>query len=174
MLCSYIFSSAGFIYSYRSEEVFLLAEGGNLTNSNHTLFGNDVKMESKYLGFGLPIKAIAFIPSLAAFVAFVVTIIIYGRVKPTKSDPYGGRLQKIPKRKNKMSLFTIVRMKFMRKKTEPDSGDAGRDVVDGNYKSSNAEEYQLTQHEGANANKNSNNNGKTYSSNNSITIWVHY
>lgn len=118
-------------------------------------------MESKFLEFPLGVKAIAFIPSLAAFIAFIVTIIIYGRVKPTKADPYGGRLVKYPKRKNKISMFTIVKMKLLRRKVPQEYEDAGVDVVDGQYRLSNAEDTRLKEED-----ENKNNNAQT----NSITI----
>ena len=147
----------------------MLAEGGNLTNSNHTLFGNDVKMESKFLNFPLGVKAIAFIPSLAAFVAFIVTIIIYGRVKPTKADPYGGRIVKYPKSQKKVSMFTIVKMKLLRRKTPLENEDVDMDVVDGRYRASTAEAEEGVALKESNKNEDTNKNAQ-FSSNNSITI----
>lgn len=87
-------------------------------------------MESKYLNFPLGVKAIAFIPSLAGFVVFIVLIVIYGRVKPTKSDPYGGRLVKKPKSKQpKLGIFSIARMKLLGRRNrgsfDPNPGTSG-------------------------------------------------
>ena len=138
-----------------------------MTNSNHTLFGNDVKMESKFLNFPLGVKAIAFIPSLAAFVAFIVTIIIYGRVKPTKADPYGGRIVKYPKSQKKVSMFTIVKMKLLRRKSPLENEDM--DVVDGRYRASTAEAEEGVALKESNKNEDTNKNAQ-FSSNNSITI----
>jgi len=108
-----------FIYSYATDEAF---QNATATHNSTYCDTSIPKMESKYFGFSLPVKAIAFIPSLAAFVAFVVLIIIYGRVKPTKSNPYVGRMVKVPKTaKPTTSMFTIVKMKLMRKKLDTES-----------------------------------------------------
>lgn len=87
-------------------------------------------MEARYHGFAFGIKAIAFVPSLACFIAFFALIFIYGRVHPTKVDPYGGRLIKRPKsQKPKLSILTVVKMKMMgkNKKTSWDVPHTGED-----------------------------------------------
>ncbi|XP_067935642.1 transmembrane protein 117-like isoform X2 [Watersipora subatra] len=113
----------GFIYSFRPNDTnvgYLKHEGANVILANSTLPVE--KMESKYLGFSLGVKAIAFIPSLAVLIAFIVLIVKYGRVKRTKADPYAGRLQKSLRSKNKMTLYTIVKMKLLgRKKVTSES-----------------------------------------------------
>lgn len=55
----------------------------------------DTRMNARYNGYALGLKGLAFIPSLAIFLVFVVMIAVYGRrPKPTKDNPYGGRLLK--------------------------------------------------------------------------------
>ncbi|CAL1540115.1 unnamed protein product [Lymnaea stagnalis] len=55
----------------------------------------DTRMNARYNGYALGLKGLAFIPSLAVFLVFVMMIAIYGRrPKPTKDNPYGGRLLK--------------------------------------------------------------------------------
>jgi len=91
-------------------------------------------MEARYYGFHIGIKAVAFIPSLAAFIAFITLIIIYGRMKPTKSDPYTGRLQKVPKaKKPPPGIFSIVKARFLARRARGDDNVAG-DAIDGGYK----------------------------------------
>ena len=121
----------GFISSYRTNDTFLKPEGANFTATNDTI---RERMESRFHGFPLGVKAIAFIPSFAAFIAFVVLIIIYGRVKPTKHDPYGGRLKRIPRSKSSISMFTIVKMKLFRRKEK--NSEVPVDDVGGNFKTS--------------------------------------
>lgn len=131
VLAYYVF--AGFIYSHRSDDVFLSPEGANVTITNSTvLYDKMYRMESKYIGFSLPIKAIAFVPSIATLIAFVVLIVVYGRIKRTKADPYIGRLQKIPKSKTQLSIFAIVKMRLMGKR--PETAEPAIDEADGTYK----------------------------------------
>lgn len=143
---------SGFIYSLRTrfEEAaqnksLITYEYRNTTinpATNRTYIQDDVMMESKYLGFSLGVKAIAFIPSLAGFILFVTLIIIYGRAKPTKKDPYAGRVMKIPKRKTQpLGMFTIVKMKLMRKRVNTQSEVVG-DTVDGVYSQPGEESSQ--------------------------------
>lgn len=54
----------------------------------------DTHMNTKYHGYSMLIKGIAFIPSIAALIVFGVLIAKFGRFKPTKKDPYAGRLKK--------------------------------------------------------------------------------
>lgn len=51
----------------------------HVTPSNQSFTSLDAKMNSKYLGFSLGVKAIAFIPSIAAFITFGLLIWFYGR-----------------------------------------------------------------------------------------------
>jgi hypothetical protein len=63
------------------------------------LFKGDNIMNARYNGYSLALKGLAFIPSIGIFVVFGILIWIYGRLpKPTKEDPYGGRLKKRKKR----------------------------------------------------------------------------
>ena len=99
------------------------------------------RMESRFYGIALPIKAIAFIPSLATLVAFVALIVIYGRVKPTKANPYVGRLEKIHRSKlskSGVSMFTIVKMKLLRRPRTQEG--EGVEELDGKYKRSTGDE----------------------------------
>ncbi|KAL4225408.1 hypothetical protein ACF0H5_016098 [Mactra antiquata] len=73
-------------FAYRNSTV------SNATGRAYIL--DDTHMNTKYLGYSISIKGIAFIPSLAAFVVFGVLIWMFGRFKPTKHDPYAGRLKK--------------------------------------------------------------------------------
>ncbi|XP_050411301.1 transmembrane protein 117 isoform X2 [Patella vulgata] len=63
-------------------------------NTNLTFIMGDSFMFSNFKNFPLAAKGTAFIPGLAAFVTLGVLIMIYGREKPTKEDPYAGRLKK--------------------------------------------------------------------------------
>ena len=47
--------------------------------TNQTYLAGDPRMNSKYLKFGLPVKAIAFIPSIAVFILFGLLIWFHGR-----------------------------------------------------------------------------------------------
>ncbi|XP_076450734.1 transmembrane protein 117-like isoform X2 [Babylonia areolata] len=54
----------------------------------------DKVMNARYQGYALWLKAIAFIPSGSIFITFGAFVWLYGRLpKPTKRDPYGGRLK---------------------------------------------------------------------------------
>lgn len=55
----------------------------------------DNVMNARYNEYALGVKAIAFIPSIGVFIFFCVFVWMYGRLpKPSKDDPYGGRLKK--------------------------------------------------------------------------------
>lgn len=54
----------------------------------------DTHMNTRYLAYSMMVKGIAFIPSIAALIIFGVLIGKFGRFKPTKKDPYAGRLKK--------------------------------------------------------------------------------
>lgn len=51
----------------------------HMTPFNQSFTSIDPKMNSKYLGFSLGVKAIAFIPSIATFMTFGLLIWFYGR-----------------------------------------------------------------------------------------------
>ena len=66
--------------------------------TNMTFIESDVDMNSRFYGISLPIKSIAFIPSIAAFICIGVFVYLFGRFRPTEQDPYAGRLKKRKKR----------------------------------------------------------------------------
>ena len=76
----------------------------NTTNwaTNETYYAGDSIMNSRWLGFSLPVKGMAFIPALLAFVCFGILISYFGRWKPTPKDPHAGRLKKRRKRKSRL------------------------------------------------------------------------
>ncbi|KAK6973795.1 transmembrane protein 117 [Biomphalaria glabrata] len=62
----------------------------------------DTRMNSRYNGYSLGLKGLAFVPSLAIFLIFGLMVAIYGRrPKPTQENPYAGRLLK--RRRNKFN-----------------------------------------------------------------------
>ncbi|VDI42827.1 Hypothetical predicted protein [Mytilus galloprovincialis] len=87
-------------FSYRNSTINPL--------TNQTYITEDGVMNSRFYDNSLAVKAIAFIPALAAFITFGVLVWQFGRFKPSKTDPYAGRLLKRPKPKKKSSfrLFT--------------------------------------------------------------------
>ncbi|XP_074660702.1 transmembrane protein 117-like [Tubulanus polymorphus] len=71
----------------------------NVNNATGDVYlAEDMVMNTKYSGYSLPIKGIAFIPSLLAFVVFGVLVYWYGRFKPNRKNVYAGRLKKRRKR----------------------------------------------------------------------------
>lgn len=72
--------------------------------TNQTYISEDSVMNSRYYNYSLGVKAIAFIPSIAAFITFGLLIYNFGRFRPTKEDPYAGRLLKRPKLRRKVSF----------------------------------------------------------------------
>ncbi|XP_078586799.1 transmembrane protein 117-like [Branchiostoma floridae x Branchiostoma japonicum] len=62
--------------------------------TNLTYLERDLHMHSKYIGFTLGVKGIAFVPGLMAFVTFGVLIWWYGRFKPNEKDPHADRYVK--------------------------------------------------------------------------------
>lgn len=73
-------------------------------NTNQTYISTDTHMNSRYYSFHLGVKAIAFIPSLCMFITFGVLVWMFGRFKPTETDPYAGRLKKRIKKKKRFSF----------------------------------------------------------------------
>ena len=57
-------------------------------------------MNSRYYGFSMAVKSIAFVPSILAVICFVAFVYYFGRRKPTREDPHAGRLNK-----RKKSMF---------------------------------------------------------------------
>ncbi len=51
-------------------------------------------MNTLYMDYPLKYKGLAFVPSLFAFVCFILFIYYFGRWKPAPTDPYAGRLKK--------------------------------------------------------------------------------
>ncbi|XP_052067421.1 transmembrane protein 117-like [Mytilus californianus] len=84
-------------FSYRNSTINPL--------TNQTYISEDGVMNSRFYDNSLAVKAIAFIPALAAFITFGVLIWQFGRFKPSKTDPYAGRLLKRPKKKSSFRLF---------------------------------------------------------------------
>ncbi|KAH3727635.1 transmembrane protein 117-like [Dreissena polymorpha] len=85
------FNASQITYEFRSTEIN--------PNTNRTFISDDTHMNTKYLNYALGAKAMAFIPSIIAFIVFGVLIWYFGREKPTEEKPYAGRLKKRPKRR---------------------------------------------------------------------------
>ena len=67
-----------------------------------TYYAMDSMMNARYNGYSLALKGMAFVPCIVVFILFGVFVWIYGRFpKPTKQNPYGGRLRK--RRRNKFN-----------------------------------------------------------------------
>lgn len=81
--------------------------------TNKTFVMEDPVMNSRFMNYSMATKSIAFIPCLLAFVALGVTVTVFGRFKPTKEDPYAGRLKK-----RKRKRFSFFRKS---KRTSPES-----------------------------------------------------
>ncbi|CAH1787332.1 unnamed protein product [Owenia fusiformis] len=98
----------------------------NNTNpqTNMTYLDEDRVMFSRFYDFSYLITGVAFIPSFIGFIIFGVLIWRFGREKPTKKDPYAGRMKKRPKRKG--SRFNIFGS--WRKHTENPESDSERNV----------------------------------------------
>lgn len=60
----------------------------------------DTMMNARYNGYPMALKGLAFVPSIAIFLVFGIMIFIYGRrPRPTKENPYSGRLRKRQKKR---------------------------------------------------------------------------
>lgn len=92
------FNESLFTWSYRNETINPL--------TNETYLDGDLVISTRFYDYSLPIKGIAFIPALVAFIVFGLSVWIFGRFKPTKDDPYGGRLKK-RKKKGRFSFRNI-------------------------------------------------------------------
>ncbi|XP_070200013.1 transmembrane protein 117-like isoform X2 [Littorina saxatilis] len=103
-------------------------------------------MNARYNGYSVGLKAIAFVPCICVFITFFIFIGVYGRLpKPTKEDPYAGRLKKRKKRgfsvrlgwqrlRKRMRGTRAVLTGFKSASSDVDSRErrgAGGDEVDG-------------------------------------------
>lgn len=84
--------------------------------TNQTYISGDSVMNSRYYDYSIAVKGIAFIPALVAFVTLGILVWCFGRFKPSKQDPYAGRLLKRPKLRRKKLSFRLfgesLRKKF--------------------------------------------------------------
>ncbi|XP_013407457.1 transmembrane protein 117 isoform X1 [Lingula anatina] len=80
------FNATQLTYEWRSNNTDL--------STNQTYLAGDSFMNSRYYGYHLGIKAIAFVPSLSMFITFGLLVYCFGRTRPNKIDVYGGRLRK--------------------------------------------------------------------------------
>ncbi|ELU08141.1 hypothetical protein CAPTEDRAFT_130530 [Capitella teleta] len=115
--------------------------------TNLTYFEGDMMMNSRYVGYSLALKSIAFVPCLLSFLCFGIMVWYFGRWKPTDKDHYAGRLKKRPKRPKRRSLFNrsiasiqngVDLMRFSKRKAHfdeldvanPDNRAQSQDVQD--------------------------------------------
>lgn len=61
--------------------------------TNHSLAEEDILMNSRYLGYPLSLKGLAFLPSLLGFAMFGALTYLYGRFPPKTDATAGGRLR---------------------------------------------------------------------------------
>ncbi|XP_049268716.1 transmembrane protein 117 isoform X1 [Rhipicephalus sanguineus] len=61
--------------------------------TNRSLAEEDILMNSRYLGYPLSVKGLAFLPSLLGFAMFGVLTYLYGRFPPKTHATAGGRLR---------------------------------------------------------------------------------
>lgn len=82
-------------------------------------------MNTLYMGYPLKYKGLAFVPSLFAFVCFVIFIYYFGRWKPQLDDPYAGRMKVVrryPRLRNlRDSLVASFRRQSSAGKASPKS-----------------------------------------------------
>ncbi|RWS04943.1 uncharacterized protein B4U79_13815 [Dinothrombium tinctorium] len=62
--------------------------------TNKTYAETDLKVNSRYLGYPMLLKSMAFLPCAAGFVLFFTLIYQYGRFPPKTDASHGGRLRK--------------------------------------------------------------------------------
>lgn len=86
-------------YEYRSKTISPI--------TNRTYVEDDTHMNTKYLNYHIGVKAIAFFPSIIAFIIFGILIWQFGRFKPTEKDPYAGRLKKRIKKRFSFKNFRL-------------------------------------------------------------------
>ncbi|XP_069132726.1 transmembrane protein 117-like isoform X2 [Argopecten irradians] len=75
-------------------------------STNASYLEGDMVVSTRYYDFSLALKGLAFVPALVAFIVFGITVWMFGRYKPTKDDPYGGRLKK-RRKKRRFSLRNL-------------------------------------------------------------------
>ncbi|XP_060082891.1 transmembrane protein 117-like [Ylistrum balloti] len=92
------FNESLLTWSYRNKTI------NPLTNASY--LQGDMVVSTRYYDFSLALKGLAFIPALLAFVVFGITVWMFGRFKPTKDDPYAGRLKK-RRKKRRFSLRSL-------------------------------------------------------------------
>ncbi|CAN8004262.1 unnamed protein product [Ixodes pacificus] len=63
-------------------------------HTNESLMEDDILMNSRYLGYPLSVKGLAFLPSLLGFAMFGVLTYLYGRFPPKTDATAGGRLRR--------------------------------------------------------------------------------
>lgn len=61
--------------------------------TNRSLAEDDIMMNSRYLGYPLSVKGLAFLPSLLGFAMFGALTYLYGRFPPKTDATAGGRLR---------------------------------------------------------------------------------
>lgn len=104
-------NSTMFTYDWRANNT------NPLTNDSY-LAGDSV-MNSRFEGYALGLKCIAFVPSIAAAICFGVLVWHFGRWHPTRDDPHGGRLQK-RRRKRRSWLMRQFSSPSRRKRAKVD------------------------------------------------------
>ena len=102
--------------------------------TNKTYMEGDMMMNTLFMGYPLKYKGLAFIPSLFAFVCFVIFIYYFGRWKPQEDDPYAGRMKKVRKYPRLRSLRDSLVASFRRQSS------AGKASPKSTAKSNDAEE----------------------------------
>lgn len=68
-------------------------EGHLNPTTNRSLADDDIMMNSRYLGYPLSVKGLAFLPSLLGFTMFGALTYLYGRFPPKTDATAGGRLR---------------------------------------------------------------------------------
>lgn len=101
------------------------------TNRSYT--ETDMLMNSRYLGYPMNVKGMAFVPSLLAFVMFGMLTYVYGRFPPKTDETAGGRLKKrkksVPRsswrreRSNKMQYIISRTKRDLKTKTASQLAD---------------------------------------------------
>jgi hypothetical protein len=90
------FNESQLSYSYRSVTI------NPVTNA--TYLAGDTVMNARYNDYHLVLKALAFIPSVAAFLTFGILLWKFGRRVPHDRDVYAGRLKKRRRDGNKVKF----------------------------------------------------------------------
>ncbi|XP_033731112.1 transmembrane protein 117-like isoform X2 [Pecten maximus] len=85
------FNESLLTWSYRNNTI------NPVTNASY--LEGDMVVSTRYYDYSLALKGLAFVPALLAFIVLGVTVWMFGRFKPSKDDPYAGRLKKRRKRR---------------------------------------------------------------------------